>query len=89
MSRQNIDWSQPAIMDLVVNDLAGGVRPGDREGVRGGGRRGHHRRADAADRDTDPGAGDGGDLGGGRHVVHLDEGRGPHDHRLLARHAGA
>ena len=31
VSRQNIDWTQPAIMDIVINDLAGVVRAGDRE----------------------------------------------------------
>ena len=53
VSRQDIDWTQPAIMDIVINDLAGqyAIETEDAAGRRSDA--GGDRRADDPDRRAD------------------------------------
>ena len=85
VSRQNIDWTQPAIMDLVINDLAGVYAQETEKAL-----------CAAIDAATTagpviptgaatPAAGQRRDLDGGRGGVRRDEGRRPRDHRRRRR----
>ena len=80
VSRQDIDWTQPAIMDIVINDLAAqyAQRPRTRGDalVAGGDRRAARPRSRPGRRPPPPCRRA---LDGGRHGVHRDQGPGPAD----------